>query len=344
MAKKFLTSLNLAGNQLIDARIENLAAFPASGKAGRLVFNTATSVIALDTGSAFLPLLTSVAWGDVTGKPSTFAPSAHNHAIADVTGLQTALNAKAALASPSFTGNPTVPTQTIGNNSTRAASTAFVQAAVGAAGGGDMLKSVYDTTDNGKVDSAESADAVAWGNVTGKPSTFPATAHGHAIADVTGLQTALDGKAASSHGHAIADVTGLQGELNDKADNGHTHTASEVTDFNAAVDARVIAFIDGEAASDTDIDTLRELMDLVKSNESGLSQVIGRHNETVGNGSATSIAVTHNLNSRDVIVEVYDTGTFETVGVEVVRTSVNVVTITAFPAPASNALRVVVKK
>jgi len=30
----------------------------------------------------------SVAWGDVTGKPSTFPPSAHTHVIADVTGLQ----------------------------------------------------------------------------------------------------------------------------------------------------------------------------------------------------------------------------------------------------------------
>lgn len=30
----------------------------------------------------------SVAWGDVTGKPSTFPPATHTHVIADVTGLQ----------------------------------------------------------------------------------------------------------------------------------------------------------------------------------------------------------------------------------------------------------------
>jgi hypothetical protein len=34
----------------------------------------------------------SVAWDDVTGKPVDFAPSAHSHAISDVTGLQGALN------------------------------------------------------------------------------------------------------------------------------------------------------------------------------------------------------------------------------------------------------------
>ena len=41
-------------------------------------------------------------------------------------------------------------------------------------------------------------------------------AHTHTIANVTGLQTALDGKAASSHTHTIAEVTGLQTALDSK--------------------------------------------------------------------------------------------------------------------------------
>jgi hypothetical protein len=41
--------------------------------------------------------------------------------------MTSALAAKAALASPAFTGNPTAPTQAAGNNSTRLATTAFVQ-------------------------------------------------------------------------------------------------------------------------------------------------------------------------------------------------------------------------
>jgi hypothetical protein len=41
-----------------------------------------------------------------------------------------ALALKAPLADPAFTGNPTVPTQTAGNNTTRAASTAFVATAI----------------------------------------------------------------------------------------------------------------------------------------------------------------------------------------------------------------------
>lgn len=34
-----------------------------------------------------------VAWGDVTGKPSTFEPATHTHTIADITGLEVRLAA-----------------------------------------------------------------------------------------------------------------------------------------------------------------------------------------------------------------------------------------------------------
>lgn len=44
---------------------------------------------------AMLPITASPAWGDITGKPSTFPPEAHNQAISTITGLQTALDAKA---------------------------------------------------------------------------------------------------------------------------------------------------------------------------------------------------------------------------------------------------------
>jgi hypothetical protein len=37
-------------------------------------------------------------WADITGKPSTFPPSTHSHAIVDTTGLQAALDAKASIA------------------------------------------------------------------------------------------------------------------------------------------------------------------------------------------------------------------------------------------------------
>lgn len=52
-------------------------------------------------------------------------------------------------------------------------------------GFGDMVKSVYDKNNNGKVDEAEKADSVPWSGVTGKPATFAPSAHTHAASDIT---------------------------------------------------------------------------------------------------------------------------------------------------------------
>ena len=37
----------------------------------------------------------TITWNDVQGKPTTFAPGAHQHPVGDITGLQTLLNGKA---------------------------------------------------------------------------------------------------------------------------------------------------------------------------------------------------------------------------------------------------------
>ena len=54
-------------------------------------------------------------WNDITGKPETFPPSAHNHAITDVTGLEDALQNAGSVKSvngqlPDESGNVTVET------------------------------------------------------------------------------------------------------------------------------------------------------------------------------------------------------------------------------------------
>lgn len=69
-----------------------------------------------------------------------------------------------------------------------------------------------------------------------------------------------------------------------------------------------------------------------------------RYGTAVGDGTSTSIAVTHNLNSREVQVEVYrNSGNYDTVLVEVRRTSVNVITLVFDTAPAANAYYCAVK-
>ena len=59
-----------------------------------------------------------VSFASITGQPT------------DNTNLANALNLKANLASPAFTGTPTAPTATTGTNTTQVATTAFVQSAI----------------------------------------------------------------------------------------------------------------------------------------------------------------------------------------------------------------------
>lgn len=63
---------------------------------------------------------------------------------------------------------------------------------------------------------------------------------------------------------------------------------------------------------------------------------------SVGNGTATSYAVQHNLGTRDVQVQVFDNSSYDTIECDVVRTDANTVTVSFTTAPSSNAFRVVV--
>ena len=66
--------------------------------------------------------------------------------------------------------------------------------------------------------------------------------------------------------------------------------------------------------------------------------------QNIGNGSATSYTVTHNLGTRDVSVQCYDNSSYDTVYVDVVRTNTNSLTLTTTQPIASNDVRVLVSK
>ena len=65
---------------------------------------------------------------------------------------------------------------------------------------------------------------------------------------------------------------------------------------------------------------------------------------SIGDGTSTSYTVTHNFGTRDVIVQLYDNSTYDTVRAEVVRTTTDTVTVTANSAIATNDVRVLVTK
>jgi hypothetical protein len=278
----------------------------------------------------------------------SYAAASHSHATSDVTGLDTALAGKEAsgTAASLITAHeaaadphPTYLTQ---------AEADALYAAAGSGGTGDMVKATYDTDDDGKVNAAETADAAPWAGITGKPTTFPPETHAHddlyyteaevdtalagkadaahdhdatyaplthshAIADVTGLQTALDGKqaagsyAAATHTHDWADVTGEPTTLagygitdaassthdhdGDYAALAHTHAIADTTGLQAALDGKQAA---GSYAAASHTHPSTEVSDFAEAVYDTVAAII-----TAG----TNVTVTPNDTSNTVTID-----------------------------------------
>jgi hypothetical protein len=65
---------------------------------------------------------------------------------------------------------------------------------------------------------------------------------------------------------------------------------------------------------------------------------------TIGDGLSTSYTVTHNLGSRDVEVQLFDLVSYETVISDIIRTTINTITVSFTTSPTAGRIRVLVKK
>lgn len=104
------------------------SARPAASSGGRTYYATDAGKIYWDSGTS---------WIDVTPPGVVLSVAGRTGAVvlaeSDITGLVADLAAKAALASPTFTGTPAGPTAATGTNTTQLATTAFVQAQIAVA-------------------------------------------------------------------------------------------------------------------------------------------------------------------------------------------------------------------
>ena len=137
-------------------------------------------------------------------------------------------------------------------------------------------------------------------------ANFDVSAAGAVTLADSGVTAATYGSASTVPRIAINAKGQITAAQNDSISVSHT----AITDFDAEVDARITA------------------------------------REFAGNnsGSGTSHVFTHSLNSNDVIVEIVDTSTLETVFAKVDRTSVNAVTVTTASSISAGAIRALITK
>lgn len=138
-----------------------------------------------------------------------------------------------------------------------------------------------------------------------------------------------------------AGTTWRQTQINGTIDSSNVIWTSFAAAAPAASETTAgIAEIATQAEVDAGTDDLRIVTPLKLATWSGRLRKVSTN---VGDGSATSYVVTHNLNTRDVIIRVFpNSGEYDDVEVDVQRTSTTTATLVFATAPASNAYRVVV--
>jgi hypothetical protein len=192
--------LDMGSNALINASNVSTTILTIGGQT--IDFESVQGVLPAQSGQAGKFLTTDglvSSWADVTSSASNVtnvpagniaatdvqaalneldtekAAASHTHVEADITDLDkytqaaadALLLAKADLASPAFTGNPTAPTQTAGDNSTKLATTAYADAA----GGGGVVVQIQRASPKTNTFSTTSTSYVA---VTGLSLTITA--------------------------------------------------------------------------------------------------------------------------------------------------------------------------
>lgn len=226
MARLILTNLDLNKNQLLNARIQNLAADPSSPTVGQVYFNTGTNRLRTFNGSTWDETGTSSGTGDASTNTATSVDS-EIVLFNGTTGksLKRATGTGIAKITSGVLGTATAGTDYVGPTSGSA-----IQKANGAGG----LTPAVASTDYAP---ATTGSAILKGNSAGG---FAAAASGTDYAPATATTSALKGN--GSGGFAAATLNDVGAATADYSVNSHKLT--NLLDPTSAQDAATKNYVD----------------------------------------------------------------------------------------------------
>ena len=320
MALSYLTDINLNKNELQNAVIQKLATDPSSGQtAGWIIFNTTDNQLKVYDGSAW----TNVG-GDITGVDIT-AGTGLSGTVSTTSGqhTQTINLANTAVTAGSYGSATSIPTFTVD-----------AQGRLTAAGSASITTTLTIDGDSTTQDVSLAADDLKIIGTANEIETA-VTKSGTDVSLTIGLPSDV------KIGNDLTVLGDLQVTGTTTTNNVETVSTSNGIIFEGTVaDAHEGTLLAGALTADVTY-TLPDKTGTVAMT----SDITDRfYAVSIGDGSATSYTVTHNLGSQDVIVQLYDASSLDTVFADVVRTSTSVVTIDFATAPTANDIRVLVTK
>ena len=324
MAKKFLVNLDLAKNQILNAAIQNLSSAPSSPVAGQVYYNTGDNRIYFWDGTAWIDMSGDIR--DVIGGAGLTAATSNGIITLDVNVDNSTVEIATDTIRVKDAGITTAKLANVSTDlTTNSASTAVPTAAA--------VKAYVDANVAGLGNLEGAWDASSGAFPVGSAPTAGTKSGDYWYVSVAGTT----GGVAFNVGDVIIA----------KVNSASTSSAAdwiqlEVNRDQATETTLGLAEIATQTEVNTGTDDLRIVTPLKL--KTYLDAAVGGYAANVGNASATSFALTHNLGTRDVTVAIYDNATYEEVMADVVATSTTVVTVTFAIAPSSNAYRVVIKK
>lgn len=184
---------------------------------------------------------------------------------------------------------------------------------------------------------AATVEANLTGNVTGDVSGNAGTATALATARNISLTGDVSGSA-SFDGTANISITATV------ADDSHNHIISNVDGLQTALDAKAPLASPALTGTPTAPSAAASTDSTQIATTAFVQDAIDARTYATSVGGSTSIVVTHNLTTRDVIVQLYDNTTYDTVYADVERNSASQVTLTFSSAPSAGGIRVLVSK
>lgn len=353
MAVNYLSSIDLNKNELQNAVIHVLASVPQNPVVGQIYYNSTDQKLYFYDGANWID-----ASGDIksvnTNTTSTISvtdPDGPNPKIDTVTAAVT--NGGAALA----TGDQIFQhvANSIGNIAFTIQGTANEVEVTDGSGMGDGSTATIglpnDVTVTNDLNVGNNLDvtgnAVIDGNLTVSGTTTTVNSNTVNIGDsIVTLNSDEAGTPSQDAGIEVERGTGANRSLlwNETDDQWKIQQASGTYERIATYADSVEDVIVQETGSSgiTVTETLSGTDNRIKTYDLSVNLDDNNHKQDIG--GSTSIAVTHNLGTLDVIVQLYDNATYETVYADVVRNSVNQITVSFATAPSAGAIRVLIQK